>query len=678
MTHDPAAGHARQTATTLAVRLRHINQTTLAVAIAIIVLVIIASSFTLGLLGLANTSRLQARMLAESAAAALVFQDSKAAQELMASLRNLPQIDSATLYLPDGQIFASYQGEAAAAHAAPLPVPIPAPRLEFTAQDQWIDLRHIKVTQPVVFERQPQGSVHLDVDLKTLYQQTAWQALAMLVAASLALLASRVLLNRLNVSVLAPMQALERLTQRVSSEGDYTLRATAGSIAELNALSDGFNNMLEQIQQRDKSLADHRDHLEDKVAQRTAELLHAKDAAEAASRAKSEFLATMSHEIRTPLNGIVAMAHVMAMAPLPPREKEAAKLICSSGQTLERLLSDILDLAKVEAGQLEIQLSSFHLGSLVQNATSLARVLAEEKGLRLATTIDDTADCIVTGDEVRITQILTNLISNAVKFTSHGLVSISLTKTPENRFRFCVEDTGLGFGEGEKSRIFDRFQQADGTITRRFGGSGLGLSISRHLVDMMGGTLDCESTPGAGSLFWFELDLPADEAAALAEEPARTRPIMAKRLLVVDDHPTNLTVVQIILDGAGISVTTAADGQAALSAWEAASFDLILMDMQMPVMDGLTAVREIRAVEGRTGRRTTPIIMLTANASADHILASSEAGADGHLTKPISPASLFSSIEAALANHEVFLQNSNSEAASGRDESEESPRATRI
>jgi signal transduction histidine kinase/CheY-like chemotaxis protein len=410
----------------------------------------------------------------------------------------------------------------------------------------------------------------------------------------------------------------------------------------------------------------------------TAALMIKQQEAEAASIAKGEFLANMSHEIRTPLNGIVAMAHVMAMAPLPPREKEAAKLICSSGQTLERLLSDILDLAKVEAGQLEIQLSSFHLGSLVQNATSLARVLAEEKGLRLATTIDDTADCIVTGDEVRITQILTNLISNAVKFTSHGLVSISLTKTPEGRFRFCVEDTGLGFGEDEKSRIFDRFQQADGTITRRFGGSGLGLSISRHLVDMMGGTLDCESTPGAGSLFWFELDLPADEAAALAEEPARTGPIMAKRLLVVDDHPTNLTVVQIILDGAGISVTTATDGQAALSAWEAASFDLILMDMQMPVMDGLPAVREIRAVEGRTGRRTTPIIMLTANASADHILASSEAGADGHLTKPISPASLFSSIEAALANREVFLQNSNSEAALEKDESEESPKATRI
>lgn len=388
----------------------------------------------------------------------------------------------------------------------------------------------------------------------------------------------------------------------------------------------------------------------------TAALIIKQQEAEAASIAKGEFLANMSHEIRTPLNGIIAMAHVMAAAPLPPREKEAAKLICSSGLTLERLLSDILDLAKVEAGQLEIQPSSFHLSNLVESATSLARTLAEDKGLRLAITIEDAADCDVIGDEVRITQILTNLISNAVKFTSHGLVSISLTKTSEGRFRFSVQDTGVGFGEDEKARIFDRFQQADGTITRRFGGTGLGLSISRHLVEMMGGILDCDSRPGEGSVFWFELDLPEDEAAVSANEPARPGPIMAKRLLVVDDHPTNLTVVQIILDGAGISVTTATNGRAALSAWEASEFDLVLMDMQMPVMDGLTAVREIRALEGRTGRRRTPIIMLTANASPDHIRASSEAGADGHLTKPISPSSLFASIEAALASRGATTQ----------------------
>ena len=381
----------------------------------------------------------------------------------------------------------------------------------------------------------------------------------------------------------------------------------------------------------------------------TAALVIKQQEAEAASISKSEFLANMSHEIRTPLNGILAMAHVVAAAPLPPREREAAKLICSSGQTLERLLSDILDLAKVEAGQLEIQLSTFHAGDLIQSAASLTRSIAEAKGLRLTVTIEEAADRFVIGDEVRIRQVVTNLLSNAVKFTPHGLVSLSLTKTAQGRLRVCVTDTGVGFGEDEKARIFDRFQQADGTITRRFGGTGLGLSISRHLVEMMGGSLDCESRAGEGSRFWFELDLPEDGTAGGDVEQAPSAAMTARRLLVVDDHPTNLTVVQIILAGAGVSVTTATDGHEALVAWEAADFDLVLMDMQMPVMDGLAAVRAIRANEGRTGRRRTPIIMLTANASPEHIRAGAAAGADGHLTKPISPSSLFSSIETALA-----------------------------
>ena len=380
----------------------------------------------------------------------------------------------------------------------------------------------------------------------------------------------------------------------------------------------------------------------------TASLIVKQSEAEAASVAKSEFLANMSHEIRTPLNGVLAMAHVLAAAPLPPREREAAELICTSGKTLERLLSDILDLAKVESGQMEINLSSFQAGDLARSTGSMNRMIAEAKGVSLDVTVDGDAEGVFLGDEVRIRQVLTNLVSNAVKFTSHGSVSVALTRMPGGRIRFSVKDTGVGFGPEEKARIFNRFQQADGTITRRFGGTGLGLSISQHLVQMMGGVIDCDSTAGVGSTFWFELDLP--EGATLHAELQATEgaTLSATRLLVVDDHPTNLKVVEIILAEAGMSVTTATNGEEALAIWSTTEFDLVLMDMQMPVMDGLTAVATIRVREAGSGRTRTPIIMLTANASLAHIHAGAAAGADGHLTKPISPASLFAAMELAL------------------------------
>ena len=386
-----------------------------------------------------------------------------------------------------------------------------------------------------------------------------------------------------------------------------------------------------------------------KLQATTAALIVKQTEAEAASIAKSEFLANMSHEIRTPLNGVLAMAHVLAGAPLPPREKEAADLICTSGKTLERLLSDILDLAKVEAGQLEMELSSFQAGDLVRSIAGLSTTVAEAKGISLALVIDENADRYVAGDEVRVRQVVTNLVSNAIKFTPQGTVTLNLSRPSTGAYRFSVQDTGVGFGPLEKARIFERFQQADGTITRRFGGTGLGLSISKHLVEIMGGALDCDSEVGVGSTFWFELGL-AEVEPPQVDEPLRAEISGpgARRLLVVDDHPTNLKVVDLILSGAGITVTTATNGEEALACWNQGSFDLILMDMQMPVMDGLSAVRAIRANEAHAHRARTPIIMLTANASAEHIEAGASAGADGHLTKPITPSSLFSSIEVAL------------------------------
>ncbi|MFI4973672.1 MAG: nitronate monooxygenase [Caulobacterales bacterium] len=373
--------------------------------------------------------------------------------------------------------------------------------------------------------------------------------------------------------------------------------------------------------------------------------------AESASRSKSEFLANMSHEIRTPLNGVVGVADMLAAANLPKREREMVEIIRSSGQSLERLLSDVLDLARVEAGQLTVEHAPFHAGELVRSVAGLTRLRADEKGLALDAHVDPKLEGWFIGDATRVRQVLTNLVSNAVKFTDAGSVTISAEPGESGRLRFAVQDTGVGFDAAEKERLFGRFQQADGSITRRFGGSGLGLAISRQLASLMGGDLDCESEPGKGSRFWFQAPFErtaapaADAAAAGPAGPDRERPL---RVLIADDHATNQTVIRMMLDQFGVESVTAGNGAEAIEALEREPFDLVFMDMQMPVMDGLKATRLIRATERATGRLRTPVVMLSANALPEHRESSRLAGADGHVPKPVTAANLLAALNAAL------------------------------
>ncbi|WP_165188986.1 hybrid sensor histidine kinase/response regulator [Caulobacter soli] len=352
---------------------------------------------------------------------------------------------------------------------------------------------------------------------------------------------------------------------------------------------------------------------EDVTARRSAaaSLRAALEQAEHASQAKTAFLANMSHEIRTPLNGIVAGADLLAKSALDPRARELVEIILNSGRGLERLLSDILDLVRVEAGQVAVENGAFHLGDMARSVAALCALRAEEKGVALEAHVSAGADVMVTGDGARLRQVLTNLLSNAVKFTDRGQVTLDAILDADGRARFSVSDTGIGFDAAEKARIFDRFQQADASFTRRFGGAGLGLAISRELVELMGGALECDSAPGQGSTFWFTLPLPVHHAA-----PAETAADCAAegpdtpRVLVADDHPTNRKIVELMLAEVA-EIFTAENGREAVDVYRVAAPDLILMDMQMPVMDGLDAVREIRAREAASGAGRTPIIMLT-------------------------------------------------------------------
>ncbi|QDH73870.1 response regulator [Brevundimonas sp. M20] len=376
-------------------------------------------------------------------------------------------------------------------------------------------------------------------------------------------------------------------------------------------------------------------------------LADARDAAQAANGAKSQFLANMSHEIRTPLNGVIGIAQALANTDLSARQKEMLDLIQSSSRTLQVLLSDILDLARVESGRLELNDEAFDLGRAVREAAQLYEASARDKGLQFFVEIAPEVDRWIEGDVVRLKQILTNLVSNSVKFTEQGFVSLTALPGPMREgkptLQFAIDDTGIGFDSETRARLFSRFEQADGGITRKFGGSGLGLSISRQLADMMGGELDCESEPGGGSCFILTVPLRLAEApvAATVEDSALAAGDDRRlRVLIADDHPVNRKVVEMILSQAEIDLTTVEDGSQALNAMRDGDYDLVLMDMQMPVMDGLTATREIRLHEAAMGLPRTPVVMLTANALPEHIASAEAAGADRHLAKPFDAAEL--------------------------------------
>lgn len=382
----------------------------------------------------------------------------------------------------------------------------------------------------------------------------------------------------------------------------------------------------------------------------TEVMSQARDAAEAANRAKSQFLANVSHELRTPLNGVLGIAEVLASTALDERQREMLDTIRASGAELESLVADIIELARLESGNIEAAREAFDLETAVRAASAHHRVQAERKGVAFIIDIDDDAQGEVRGDSIRLRQILGNLISNAVKFTDSGEVRVRVDRPAQNAslVRFSVLDTGCGFGPDVKARIFERFQQADGSATRRHGGTGLGLAICKQAAGLLNGDLTCDSEPGRGSTFVLTLELPMVGGSATAEEAAQAalassssgQEQPALRVLVVDDHPTNRRVVEMILDQVGAERVSVENGKEALEAYVNDRFDVVLMDIQMPVMDGLTATQKIRLVEREAHRAPTPVVILSANALPEHVEAGKAAGADRHLAKPISAAAL--------------------------------------
>jgi len=562
------------------------------------------------------------RIAASNCASAVIFEDEEFTLQTLESMGFLPMLNSAVVYRNDGTVFTSWgdstDSDLAAYHWSGSTDPLLA------------DGRAI-LSQSIQWEGEKAGTLVLAYNLAEEDLHTNRLLLYFAMLAGLALFISMIVSEHLQRWISGPITKLAKAAKTVTEKETYSVRVQGRSKDEVGQLVSAFNEMLQEVESREQALIQ-------------------------TSRAKSDFLANMSHELRTPLNGIIGMTSLLEETSLGGEQSNLVSYIKTSGDHLMTVINDILDFSKIEAGMMVLERAPFDLHQTVEDIKVISGSLAEEKGLDLTIDFDEKVPVQVKGDVVRVRQILLNLVSNAIKFTAEGGVVVKVTRSGSGnnleRVRFAVTDTGIGIPPDKQAAVFEQFTQADSSTTRSFGGTGLGLAICKQLVELMGGTFGLNSAEGEGSVFWFELNLEADADnitptpdEVSGEDVFLTEGACAEgcHILLAEDNPINQVFARKLLTILGAEVQVANNGLEALEMVQNEEFDLVLMDCQMPIMDGYQATDQIRQLGGHFG--DLPIIALTAFALAEDKEKCLAAGMNDYLTKPVDRQAIVSAIK---------------------------------